>query len=231
MTWNARYSDDQREAMAVAYIDRGASAKLVVDLAARGELEVYGRRLEPFETNESTVRSVAGKVRRRRFGEVKSTLAAMPANDANETLRRRLMSAADVLLSDYERHLKRRPGETDPERLRQIVLVAREAAALPGPNDPRPPAPGVSVNGRRTEGATRGGLGDQILKAARGSVDPEPPAGEPGPEAPAEPPEPEFVTDLRRDLAEIARSQEQALADGRVNGSAPGDGSARSDEP
>jgi hypothetical protein len=67
----------------------------VVELAGAGELEWSGRRLDAFRTNESTVRQLAGQLRRRRSGEVKSELASMPSRDAVESLRRRLVNAAD----------------------------------------------------------------------------------------------------------------------------------------
>ena len=72
---------------------------------------------------------------RRRAGRAAS-LADEPHRDAIEKLRRRAVGAADGLLDSYEDELRRRPGKAEPERLRQIVRVIREAAALPAREDP-----------------------------------------------------------------------------------------------
>ena len=42
-----------------------------------------------------------------------------------------------------------------------------ELAAIPGPNDPHPLAPGAKINGMRNGGETRGGLAGKILAAHR----------------------------------------------------------------
>ncbi len=53
------------------------------------------------------------------------------------------------------------------EALRQVARALRELAAIPGPNDPRPPAPGAKINGVRNGSETRGGLAGKILAASR----------------------------------------------------------------
>src|SRR5438128_11729572 len=88
-----KYTDEQREALAFAYEDRRIRpARLVVDLAARGELEHDGARLDPFETNANTVRDCARDLRNRRAGETSSQLAHLEPRDAIEALRRRLVN-------------------------------------------------------------------------------------------------------------------------------------------
>ena len=161
MAFNEKYSHEQRDAMAQAHVDLGLTAKRVVDMAAAGELSLNGQRLPPFQATASTVRDKARQLRRRRAGQTSSRLADQPHRDAVETLRRRLVSAADVALTRLERDLAKPKLKPDVEQLRQIARAGREIAALPGRDDPRPPAPGLKVNGRggRSDGGTtQGGI-------------------------------------------------------------------------
>lgn len=168
--FTAKYTKAQKDALAHAYRERNIRpARLVVDLAARGELEWNGEKLDPFETNEDQVRHLGRLLKKRRHGEQTSQLAQLPPRDAIEALRRRLVNAADAMLTDLEDQLEKEAGKADPERLRQITRAVREAAALPGPNDPRPTAPGAKVNGHRDGAETTGGLAGGILKAHRTS--------------------------------------------------------------
>lgn len=162
----AVYTPQQREAMAVASVDRGIKpARRIVELAASGELTLDGETLLPFATNVNTVRDCARLLKKRRAGELKSDLATMPARDAIETLRRRLIAVADRELEQVESMPR---GKVGLERLRQIVRVVREAAALPGPDDPRPPQPGQRKpgTGEHEGGRTSGGMAGAILSAA-----------------------------------------------------------------
>lgn len=163
-----KYSDAQREAVAYAYEDRKIRPyRRVAELAAAGELTHNGETLEPFTIPESYIADLVRKLRKRRAGETTSQLASAEPRDAIEALRKRLVNAADAMLQDLEAKVKRDAGTADPERLRQITRAVREAAALPGPNDPKPPAPGARVNGQRDGGETTGGLAGEILKANR----------------------------------------------------------------
>jgi hypothetical protein len=164
------YTDQQREALATTYEDRGVRpARRVAELAAAGELTLDGDKLAPFATTENTVRDCARKLRNRRAGELKSSLATLPPRDAVEVLRRRLISLADRELSVLE-HSRR--GKVQIERLRQIVRVVREASALPGPDDPRPAQPGQRKpgTGEHEGGRTSGGMAAAILGAASQSA-------------------------------------------------------------
>lgn len=167
-TFTKKYSDAERAAITYAYEDRQIRpASRVVELAASGELTHQGEKVPPFETNANTVRDFARDLRKKRRGERTSQLADQPPRDAIEQLRRRLVNAADALLLDYEDDVKRKPGDADPERLRQIVRVVREAAHLPGPNDPRPVPPGAKRDGKREGGETKGGPAGAIIRAAQ----------------------------------------------------------------
>jgi hypothetical protein len=143
-------------------------------LAAAGELEHNGERLPPFETNQSTVRSLARQRTRQRMGHATSELATRPPGDAVEALRRRLVNLADAGLTRLERELRRRGARLDFEQVRQAARAVREIAALPGPEDPRPPSPGERVGGQRNGGATRGGLAGELVAAHRAAPAPAP---------------------------------------------------------
>jgi hypothetical protein len=166
----AVYTPEQREAMAVAIVDRGIKpARRVVELAAAGELTLDGRTLAPFATNENTVRDCARNVRKRRAGELKSDYATMPPRDAVEAMRRRLLSLADRELAVAE---SKKRGTVKQELLRQIARTVREVAAIPGPDDPRPAQPGQRKpgTGEHEGGRTSGGMAAAILGAASQSA-------------------------------------------------------------
>jgi hypothetical protein len=170
--FEAVYTDDQRDAIAYAYEDRRIRpARRVVELAAAGELEINGRTLEPFTCSQNTVRDFAAKLRKRRAGEKSSELAKAAPRDAIEALRRRLVNAADAELAAMEKRQKN--GKSVPgEELRQVARAVREIAAIPGPSDARPAAPGARVNGARDGAETKSGQGlaGKILGAHRAAT-------------------------------------------------------------
>jgi hypothetical protein len=206
-----KYTDEQREAMGAAMAVGGLKAREVVERAAAGTLELDGRKLKPFEiANASTVRDQARRFRQRRAGEARSELEVLPARDAIENLRLRLIRVADAELTALERQ---KDGTRDLEKLRQAGRCIREAAAIPGRDEPRPPAPGQrDASGQHNGGATRGGLAAQIIASASRShedpvpssevEEPEPPAGlerEPALESPSDPAQ-EIAERVRRRL-------------------------------
>jgi hypothetical protein len=128
----------------------------------RGLLERSdGTRLPPFEAPVSSIRSYARTVRQRRAGKASSEAAKLPPRDAVESVRQRLIRMVDLELAFEER---KRNGKRDLERIRQLGRAAREAAALPELNAPRPRAPDAQPGGNRTP---TGGLAGAILKAHR----------------------------------------------------------------
>ena len=185
--FQARYTPEQREALATAYEDRRIRpARRVVELAAAGELAPG---LAPFEVlgGENTVRDFALKLRKRRAGEWTSELAKQPPRDAIESLRRRLVNVCDEMLHAIE---QTPADKRDPERVRQAARAIREAAAIPGPTDPTPPRPGhrKDNDGVRREGVTRtSNPAGALLAAHRGDgTDPAINAQhEPAPETPS----------------------------------------------
>jgi hypothetical protein len=156
-----KYSDEQRDAMIAARLDRRIPYRRIIELARSGEL-VPG--LEPFDPPISTIASLARDARKRRMGGKVSQLAQLPPRDAIEALRRRLLNSADAMLQAEE---KRKPEQRSADRQRDIARMAREAAALKPPADAAAPAPGAKTNGTQAEGPTRSGMAAEILKANR----------------------------------------------------------------
>lgn len=158
-----KYTRDQREAVADAYNDRGIRpARKVVALARAGELRLNGELLAPFDMAETSVRSFAAEARKRRAGRGRSALQDVPHRDAIDSLRRRFIACADAMLGELE---VKKPVNRDPERLRQIIRVAREAAALPATPTETAVKPGETVRGKHHGGATRGGLAGDLMRA------------------------------------------------------------------
>lgn len=140
-TFQAKYTDEQKDAIVAAYLDQGIRpARKVCDLAAAGKLG-----LEPFTITQDMVRWAARRERQRRVGKITSQLAQQPPRDAIEAMRRRLVNLTDALLKDAERKAGRK--EHDPKRLTEIARCLREIAAIPGPNDARPVKPGDKIPG------------------------------------------------------------------------------------
>lgn len=166
VAFEPKYDAAQREAIVHAYSELGIRpAHHVVRLAAHGELPlVRGRRVAPFAIPEDTVRSMTREYRRKRAGLVRSRLLGEEPRDALELLRRRLVNATDATLTDYE---KAPPEHRDLRQLIHVARALREIAALPGPCDPTPPAPGAKLNGVRYGSETRSGFAGQILAAHR----------------------------------------------------------------
>lgn len=176
--WTAKYTDEQRDAVGVAVTDRGLSAPEVVRRAAAGELRPG---LAPFTMPVGTVRDLKRKVLQRRQGDIKSGITDVPHHEAVDTLRKRLLSAAELELAWVERLQRRaarlpRPHEgEEPEsgrieddaaaarradRLRQVARAVREAAAIAVPTTNRQPTKpgahdpdtGATAGSRSTDG-------------------------------------------------------------------------------
>ncbi len=164
-----RYTEQQREALAVAFVDeRIRPAQRVTELAAGGKLKVGGQRVEPFEANADSVRHFARVLRKRRAAVERSELLTASPQRAVDVLRRALITVAEFELQRIERQQADPEAAPVPgESLRQIARAVREIAALPGPNDGRPPAPGEKRDGVRVGGETRGGLAARALALHR----------------------------------------------------------------
>jgi hypothetical protein len=156
----AKYSPEQREAIAVAWLDLAIRpARRVVAMAAAGELELNGEKLPPFETRVSTVADFARKLRQRRAGTIASEVEKLGPRDAVEALHRRLTRLADAELAALE---KTRAGKRDPERIRQIARAVVEIARIPDPTTAPVPKVAPKATG---PGSTAGGLAGAVLAA------------------------------------------------------------------
>lgn len=195
-----KYTDAQREAMAAAF-DGGMSAPRVVELAAAGALVHDGEPLEPFEAKQSSVRSVAGTLRRRHARSDPTALVDLAPMDAVELLRRRALTGTEEMLLA---EMKKPAAERDPERLKHIYRALRELQYLSGSGR----KPGSPVDGKRlpADYPTRGGPAGALL-ADHHATDAPVHHGSPVPVEPDPAPEdvtpPETLEDrLRREMRE-----------------------------
>lgn len=174
------YSRELETAVQTASLDRGvAPARVIQEDIVAGRFTVDGVTFPAQNVGIDTVRGWIREERQRRAGRVESPLAKLEPRDAIETLRLRLLSSADAMLKHQE---EKRRDRRDPERMRQIARLVREAAAIPGHHEPRPPRPGQHVpgEGRSNGGKTEGGLAGAILAAhGRGETAQTPPYPQP----------------------------------------------------
>jgi hypothetical protein len=163
-----KYTQPQREAMAAAFEQPGVTGRDVVELAVAGLLtHPSGATLGPFTTTQSTVRALARRGRQRREREAANTrLSELPPRDATERMR---CALADRIEAELDRiDIEQAQGRpVSGEVLRQLARAVREFCWIPGPDEPRPQAPGAKRNGIRQGGKTRGGLAGQILLASQ----------------------------------------------------------------
>jgi hypothetical protein len=163
----SRYIPWQREAIAAAYTHMTAGR--VAELAASGGLvHPSGARLSPFCVPENTIRSIALRARHKQAAaEARVETVDLAPRSAVERMRRQLVVAIDTEVSRIE--IEQAEGrQINLAGLVQVVRAVLELAAIPGVDEPRPPAPGAKVNGVRRGGETRGGLAGPILAAYRG---------------------------------------------------------------
>lgn len=153
---NKVYTGEQCEAMYLAVDRFKLRAAEVQNRARAGSLAPD---LEPFEVPINSVRSIVRRERRRRAGLAVSAVAELPAHDAVEALRRRLVSAADHELRRWEGRQKRASTAKQAEEvtagLRSVARLVKEAAAIPGPNDPRPASKDKRDTAKLPDGPTQ----------------------------------------------------------------------------
>jgi hypothetical protein len=161
--FDAKYTDDQREAAAAAYLD-GLTAKEVAAAAADGRLKLNGAALEPFTIPWSTVGAYGSKLRARRAGKADTKVSELPHRDAIETLRRRLLNMAHEGIALEER---KKPANRDTARIREWARCVLEASRLPGPSEPRTATPDTRTPDGRKGSTTRGGAAGALLAEHR----------------------------------------------------------------
>lgn len=164
--WDRKYTDEQREAVAVARVDGGRTAQRVAEMAAAGELMHRGEQLAPFTIPANTVYDFARKLERARRGENVSKVAELPHRDALEVLRRRLVNVGDSIVAALEKQAAKDPANVDLERLRQAGRVVVELGRIPAATEPRPSAQTKAADGRR-DAPTRGGPAGALLREHR----------------------------------------------------------------
>lgn len=188
------YTDEQRDALADAYLGGIRPARRVVELAALGRLQPG---LAPFDCKVNTVRDFASKARKRRR-RTAADAAPDGAAAAIDQLRADLLTAVREELAKL-RTLRNRTDVADhaeatkrARRYRELARALREAAAIPDSTRPGP-APGVkpgqrdpkqdgaSTPGRRTPAPTS--MAGGIMAAHRGTSAIERPDDSPAPDA------------------------------------------------
>jgi hypothetical protein len=176
--WTAKYSDDQRRAIAHAYCDvRIRPMEKIVRMAAAGELrsDANGELVPPFEIPYSSAVYIAKAAARRKAGKLPPELAKQPARDRAHTLQLRLTALIDVELERLERKQKRQPNTAiDAEQIRKVARAMRELATIPDPSEKRLPrvAGEPDANGNQPDGATTDSLAGKLLAASDASMSP-----------------------------------------------------------
>lgn len=168
-----KYTDEQRQAVIHARVERRLTGAVVSALAAKGELEnVAGERLPAFEIAKDYVYGLGAQEERRRSGARTSALVSQPPEDAIEELRRRLVEVLDReslrLVGSSRQYPKR---ALDVEQARKVGRAVRELAAMPAPGE-RGVQPGRTAQGAPAgEGTSkRSTMAGQLIAAAQGSA-------------------------------------------------------------
>lgn len=128
--FSSTYTDEQRAAVATAYLGGIRPAQAVADLAARGELVHGGKRLPAFEVRAGYVRSVSSELQRRRLGLARSGFDQPTPRDVWESILARAARVAEAEIAALE---MQREGKRDIERLRKLVQAARAAQRFASP--------------------------------------------------------------------------------------------------
>lgn len=173
----------QREAAAKAYLDLGLTAVEVQQRALEGRLLGHdGKPLDSFKIRADYIRRLGRELRIERHGKRASQLSNLPARDATEALRIRLVNLADAELNRLERQPA---GKRDLKRFIDVAKCVKEAASIVPPKEPqlRPGqstdnAPGGVPGSNRPAGhRTTGGLTGSLLAEHRASARPSPAEG------------------------------------------------------
>jgi hypothetical protein len=163
--FDEKFCDEQRDAAAHARVELGMTYRRIVELAADGQLEHRGRKVDPFKISPEYVKDLANKLVRQRAGKTPSKLADRPHHDAVEILRRRTVACADALLEEYEKTLRKRPQEAEPKRLREIVDLIRYLSQL----SPAQRATSTATRDEKAPDPRRGSVG-VLLREVRGEA-------------------------------------------------------------
>jgi hypothetical protein len=167
MAFKRVYTDEQREAVVQAWLDRGIRpAKAIRILAEEGELVYNGERLGAFKIPQSNIPSMIAKEVKRRAGRANNPLTALPPADALDNLRKRLLSLAHTEVAKLEREQQKpgKHGDIDLKRLHEAARVVREVAALR--QSKGAPAPSPQSEKQRRGSPAEGGMAGKLIRAA-----------------------------------------------------------------
>lgn len=176
MPFTVRYTPEQKQALAAAYLDRGIRpSAAVLELAEQGELTLGSEKLPPFTVNPKSFQSLMSDERKRRSGRTRKQIVRIAHIDAVEDLRQRYVAVADHELRKIEdqQGFRGNKGEIDLERLRQVGRLIREAAALPAQKGDRAKTPPKS---QATPDADSDNLAARMARAAAIDQTGKPPA-------------------------------------------------------
>ncbi len=168
-----KWTAEQREAVATAYLDRGIRpAKRIQQLARTGQLAPG---LEPLDMPTSTIYAAARQLQQRRAGEALRGQSPARTSQTVQGLRRRLTIVADRELGILEAEQLKANKTSEPQQRRRITLIrelgraVREIAALPQEGERGIP-PGTEQHGQRAHGGPEPGpntLAGRALAAHR----------------------------------------------------------------
>lgn len=126
-----KYTPEQLTAIYAANLERGISYPKIAAQAVAGEL-IEG---QPFTIGARYVGRLVQAERKRRVGKGPSALAALPATDAVEHMRTRMLAlweGRDTWLNSVS------PAKQSAKDLQDQARLAVDIARIPGPKDARP---------------------------------------------------------------------------------------------
>jgi hypothetical protein len=148
-----RWTPEEKEAIGLALVDGGMTAKEAVNAAAEGLLRAHGQILPPFgPMPPATALDCARKLRLRRAGRAAGQIDKLPVRDVVEGVR---LALARMLHGEITAMERTKPGKRDVERIRQLARAARELQALVDKDAPAPPSPGSKAAEATRHGRAR----------------------------------------------------------------------------
>jgi hypothetical protein len=162
-----KYTPKQREAVAIAIIDRGWTRVRAASRAREGLLELDGDRLEPFDVTPAYAGTLATRERERRARSALKQAATMKPADSIEAMRRNLHEIAHRKIA---RMRKLDPDKVDPAEI-QALARAVDAVSKISPANVKPvqePKTGQQGQAAVTTGQRTG----RLLEAMRSGGEP-----------------------------------------------------------
>jgi hypothetical protein len=162
-----KFTPQQREAVAVAMVDRGLKRQRVAMLASEGLLELDGAKLDPFEIKPDYCATLATRERERRARASLKQAANMKPADSIEAMRRNLHEIAHRKIA---RLRKLDPDKVDPAELQALARAVDAVSKISPANvKPVPEAKTGQTGQAAVNSAARGG---KLLEAMRSRGEP-----------------------------------------------------------